>query len=73
MDNPFLYQPPKQAQMRFAVVTAVVGSKYRLKIDVNPTAGQKLYPYIGNDALAVGDKVSLQRVSGTYIITGRIN
>lgn len=72
MDNPFLYQPPRTDHPHFAVVTAAVNGKYRLKIDINPTAGQKLYPYIGSDALAVGDKVSLQRVSGTYIITGRI-
>lgn len=73
MNNPFLYQPPKQPQTRFAVVSAVANGKYRLKIDINPTAGRKLYQYIGNGTLAVGDRVSLQRISGTYLITGKVN
>ena len=72
MDNPFLYQPPAPPPQRFGVVEAVVSGKYRLKIDINQTAGQKLYQYVGSGTLSVGDRVSLQRVSGTYLITGKV-
>ena len=55
-----------------ATVTAIVGDGVRLRLEGEADAGQKTYRRLASYTPAVGDRVYLARVSGTFLVIGAI-
>lgn len=60
--------------LRMAMVTERNGSTYtyKIKFDGDEAASQKFYKTMGNLSITIGKRVLCARVSGTWIILGRI-
>lgn len=61
-------QKRKPAAAKFATVVAVSGGKATLKFDGETAATQKSYKYNAALSLTAGDRVKVNKVSGTYVI-----
>lgn len=60
--------------LRVATVTERNGSSYtyKIKLDGDEAASQKFYKTMDNLSITIGKRVLCARVSGTWIILGRI-
>lgn len=60
--------------LRMATVTERNGSTYtyKIKFDGDEAASQKFYKTMDNLSITIGKRVLCARVSGTWIILGRI-
>lgn len=60
--------------LRIATVTERDGTNYRykIKLDGDTDASQKYYKTMGNLSITIGKRVLCARVSGTWIILGRL-
>ena len=63
-----LLQKRRPAAAKFATVVAVSGGKATLKFDGETAATQKGYKYNAALSLTAGDRVKVNKVSGTYVI-----
>lgn len=61
-------QKRRPVAAKFATVVAVSGGKATLKFDGETTATQKRYKYNAALSLEAGDRVKVNKVSGTYVI-----
>ena len=61
-------QKRRPAAAKFATVVAVSGGKATLKFDGETAATQKGYKYNATLSLTAGDRVKVNKVSGTYVI-----
>lgn len=61
-------QKRRPAAAKFASVVAVSGGKATLKFDGETAATQKSYKYNAALSLTAGDRVKVNKVSGTYVI-----
>lgn len=61
-------QKRRPAAAKFATVVAVSGGKATLKFDGETAATQKGYKYNATLSLTAGDRVRVNKVSGTYVI-----
>ena len=61
-------QKRRPAAAKFATVMAVSGGKATLKFDGETAATQKGYKYNATLSLTAGDRVKVNKVSGTYVI-----
>lgn len=61
-------QKRRPAAAKFATVVAVTGGKATLKFDGETAATQKGYKYNATLSLTAGDRVKVNKVSGTYVI-----
>lgn len=55
-----------------ATVTGVSGGKVRLEVAGETAATQKYYKYVKSYTPTVGDRVYIDRSSGTYVVLGKI-
>lgn len=60
--------------LRMATVTEKDGTSYayKIKFDGDEDASQKFYKTIGNSSITIGKRVLCARVSGTWIILGKV-
>lgn len=61
-------QKRRPSAAKFATVVAVSGGKATLKFDGETTATQKRYKYNAALSLKAGDRVKVNKISGTYVI-----
>ena len=61
-------QKRRPSAAKFATVVAVSGGKAKLKFDGETAATQKGYKYNATLSLTAGDRVKVNKVSGTYVI-----
>lgn len=61
-------QKRRPAAAKFATVVAVSDGKATLKFDGETAATQKGYKYNATLSLTAGDRVKVNKVSGTYVI-----
>ena len=61
-------QKRRPAAAKFATVVAVSGGKATLKFDGETAVTQKGYQYNAALSLTAGDRVKVNKVSGTYVI-----
>ena len=61
-------QKRRPAAAKFDTVVAVSGGKATLKFDGETAATQKGYKYNAALSLTAGDRVKVNKVSGTYVI-----
>lgn len=61
-------QKRRPAAAKFATVVAVSGGKATLKFDGETAVTQKGYKYNATLSLTAGDRVKVNKVSGTYVI-----
>lgn len=70
--NPFLQPPqPQQRQFLLGVVASVTNGLY-VQIDAGTQARQVSYKRLSSYAPAVGDRVLIARISGTYVVLGKV-
>ena len=62
----------KETAYKIGIITSIVSGKPRIMFDGETVASGKGYSFIQNYAPNIGDRVLLSRISGTYIITGKI-
>ncbi len=62
----------KETAYKIGTITSIVSGKPRIMFDGEAVASGKGYSFIQSYAPNVGDRVLLSRMSGTYIITGKI-
>lgn len=67
-----LPQSGANARQSFAEVTGVSAGGVQIKIDGEDNAGSKLYKRLASYAPVVGDRVLIQRISGTILIIGKV-
>ena len=61
-------QKRRPAAAKFAPAVAVSGGTATLKVDGETAATQKGYKYNATLSLTAGDRVKVNKVSGTYVI-----
>ena len=61
-------QKRRPAAAKFATVVAVSGGKATFKFDGETAVTQKGYKYNAALSLTAGDRVKVNKVSGTYVI-----
>lgn len=71
-DNPFL-QPatPATSQFTMAEITET-DPDVKIKIAAEDSAREKAYKRLSSYAPAVGDRVLIASISGTYVILGKV-
>ena len=58
---------------KLATVTALFANNFpQIKFDGESSASLKKYPYLASYTPAIGDRVLVVAISGTYIIIGKI-
>lgn len=69
--NPLVQKPaPAPETLRLAVVNTVSAGGVTLEIDGQAT--QKTYPRLASASLAPGDVVIIGKISGTYVVLGKL-
>lgn len=64
---------PSKASYRLGKIDpAYISGRPRIVFDGETVASEKQYPYIGSYTPAAGDRVLLERVSGSYIVIGKV-
>ena len=61
-------QKRRPSAAKFATVVAVSGGKATVKVDGETAVTQKGYKYNAALSLTAGDRVKVNKVSGTYVI-----
>lgn len=71
--NPFLQPKESDASPQLATVAAVDESGHvSLIVPTTGEAGLKHYPRIASYTPTVGDRVYIVRISGTYLVIGKV-
>lgn len=73
-NNPFLTQPEQPAETRpflMGTITSITGGLF-IKIDGEAQARTKSFKRLAHYAPAVGHRVQIASISGTYIVQGRV-
>lgn len=65
-------QNPNDKQKRLAQIVEVQGSTARVKFYGEENASEKFYTRVGTVSLTVGQSVFMEKISGTYVIMGRV-
>ena len=63
---------PDTEQLRLATVAGVSSYGVRLTLDGQSSAGSKQYKQLAGQSLSTGDRVLVAKVSGSYVIIGKI-
>ena len=71
--NPFLQPQESDSSPQLATVAAVDGNgRVSLIVPTTGEAGMKHYPRLASYTPTVGDRVYIVRISGTYLVVGKV-